>query len=109
MTVTRSIALATAFAMLGALAGCEDAANAPFDHAKLMVVDGAWCFIGSANWDPRSLRLNFELNVECYGQELARSVTRAVDERIEKAKPHTNVVGWRRVRNALVGLLQPYL
>ena len=31
-----------------------------------MVVDGVWSLIGSANWDPRSLRLNFEFNVECY-------------------------------------------
>jgi cardiolipin synthase len=39
----------------------------PFDHSKLMVVDGAWALVGSANWDTRSLRLNFELDVECYG------------------------------------------
>ncbi|MXE50959.1 cardiolipin synthase, partial [Escherichia coli] len=32
----------------------------PFDHSKLMLVDGAWCCLGSANWDARSLRLNFE-------------------------------------------------
>ena len=31
----------------------------PFDHAKLMTVDGCWCLIGSANWDIRSTRLNF--------------------------------------------------
>ncbi|MEX0871580.1 MAG: phospholipase D-like domain-containing protein, partial [Aquisalimonadaceae bacterium] len=31
----------------------------PFDHGKLMVVDEAWTFLGSTNWDPRSLRLNF--------------------------------------------------
>src|SRR5262245_14984538 len=37
-----------------------------FDHSKLLVVDGAWTLLGSANWDARSLRLNFELNVECY-------------------------------------------
>ena len=36
----------------------------PFDHSKIMVVDGVWSFMGSANWDPRSLRLNFEFNVE---------------------------------------------
>jgi cardiolipin synthase len=34
----------------------------PFDHSKLMLVDGAWCCLGSANWDARSLRLNFEFN-----------------------------------------------
>jgi cardiolipin synthase len=38
----------------------------PFDHSKLMVVDGVWTLIGSANWDARSLRLNFEFNLECY-------------------------------------------
>ena len=81
----------------------------PFDHSKLMVVDDAWSFIGSANWDPRSLRLNFELNVECYDRELGKRVAAAIDERIANAKPHSPVEGWRRVRNALVGLLQPYL
>ena len=43
----------------------------PFDHSKIMVVDGTWCLIGSANWDMRSLRLNFELNVEIYHDALA--------------------------------------
>ena len=38
----------------------------PFDHTKLMTVDGMWCLIGSGNWDSRSLRLNFEFNVEVY-------------------------------------------
>jgi len=43
----------------------------PFDHSKVMVVDETWSLIGSANWDPRSLRLNFEFNVECYDPSLA--------------------------------------
>ncbi len=43
----------------------------PFDHSKLMIVDGHWVLLGSANWDARSLRLNFELNVECYSREFA--------------------------------------
>jgi cardiolipin synthase len=32
-------------------------------HGKVLVVDGAWATIGSTNFDARSLRLNFELNV----------------------------------------------
>lgn len=43
----------------------------PFDHSKLLLVDRDWVMIGSANWDPRSLRLNFEFNLECYDRELA--------------------------------------
>jgi cardiolipin synthase len=39
---------------------------APFVHTKFMVVDGTWSLIGSANLDPRSLRLNFELDLEVY-------------------------------------------
>jgi hypothetical protein len=46
----------------------------PFDHSKLMVVDGAWTLLGSANWDTRSLRLNFEFNVECYDTELGKQL-----------------------------------
>ena len=32
--------------------------------------DGIWCLIGSANWDMRSFRLNFELNMEVYHSDL---------------------------------------
>src|SRR5262249_52682048 len=38
----------------------------PFDHTKLTVVDGTWVLLGSSNWDPRSLRLNFEFAPGCY-------------------------------------------
>jgi cardiolipin synthase A/B len=38
----------------------------PFVHTKLFLVDGVWGLIGSANLDPRSLQLNFELNLEFY-------------------------------------------
>ncbi len=43
----------------------------PFVHSKLMVVDGAWSLIGSANIDPRSFRLNFEFDLEVYSREFA--------------------------------------
>ena len=43
----------------------------PFDHGKLMIIDDAWVCVGSANWDARSLRLNFELNLEIYDRRLA--------------------------------------
>jgi cardiolipin synthase len=56
-------------------------APGPFDHSKIMVVDGAWSFFGSSNWDPRSLRLNFELDIECYSMRLARELTTWFDAR----------------------------
>ena len=42
-----------------------------FDHSKLTLIDEEWSFIGSANMDCRSLRLNAELNVECWNLDLA--------------------------------------
>jgi cardiolipin synthase A/B len=42
---------------------------APFVHSKLFYVDDYYAQIGSANFDPRSLRLNFEMNVEVYDRD----------------------------------------
>lgn len=33
-----------------------------FHHSKIMMVDGEWCFAGSANLDNRSLRCDYEVN-----------------------------------------------
>ena len=51
-----------------------------------MVVDGAWSLVGSANWDPRSLRLNFEFDVECYDAELATRLEALIEERLARAR-----------------------
>jgi cardiolipin synthase len=58
----------------------------PFDHSKLMVVDGHWVLLGSANWDARSLRLNFELNVECYSRELAQNLEAVIARKLHVAQ-----------------------
>jgi cardiolipin synthase len=42
---------------------------APFVHSKLFYVDDHYAQIGSANFDARSLRLNFEMNVEIYDRD----------------------------------------
>ena len=49
-------------------------AEGPFDHSKFMTVDGLWSLIGSTNWDPRSLRLNFEFNLACFDDKLAQQL-----------------------------------
>jgi cardiolipin synthase A/B len=40
----------------------------------MMTVDGIWCLIGGANWDVRSFRLNFELNMEVYHSDIVQHV-----------------------------------
>jgi len=86
----------------------------PFDHTKLMLVDDQWCFFGSANWDPRSLRLNFELNVECYDRDLSSRLNALVDEKIRTGKELIRDQADSlplpiKLRNGFARLFSPYL
>jgi cardiolipin synthase len=84
----------------------------PFDHSKLMVVDGAWCLIGSANWDMRSLRLNFEVNVEVYCTDFGTRLDRAIEPKLGRRVTLAELDGRGfpiRLRDAAVRLLLPYL
>ena len=63
--------------------------DGPFDHSKLMVVDDTWTLMGGSNWDTRSLRLNFELNLECHDADVCAQAWTLVAERLARAKPVT--------------------
>jgi cardiolipin synthase len=86
----------------------------PFDHSKLMVVDGHWVFLGSANWDTRSLRLNFELNIECYGRDFAQQMQEFIANKITTAREVTLAEADGRTMpvkllDATARLFSPYL
>lgn len=86
----------------------------PFDHTKMMVVDELWCIVGSTNWDPRSLRLNFEFNVECYDTTLASQLTGLFAEKLGRAKQITQTDLDARsylvqLRGGVARLASPYL
>ncbi len=86
----------------------------PFDHAKLFVVDREWALVGSTNWDPRSLRLNFELDIECHDTAFVASVDALIDARIAQSKLHTlaDADGRplpERIRDGVARLFSPYL
>lgn len=86
----------------------------PFDHSKIMVVDGTWVLFGSSNWDARSLKLNFEFNIECYDQDFGAQMAAWVQPRIDASKPLSlEAVRKRpwmsRATGSLVWLLSPYL
>jgi cardiolipin synthase len=86
----------------------------PFDHSKLMLVDGCWVLLGSANWDARSLRLNFEYNVECYDQNLAQELDKLVQAKLKNARQVIlEEVDRRglpaRLRDGVARLATPYL
>lgn len=86
----------------------------PFVHTKLFSIDGHYTIIGSANIDPRSLRLNFELSVEVFSETFARRVQAHCDEVAARSRPVTlEEVDNRslpvRVRDAVCWLFSPYL
>ena len=86
----------------------------PFDHSKLMLVDGCSALLGSANWDSRSLRLNFEFNLECYDAELAQRLEQWVETKRRGAHGVTmEEVNGRslpaRLRDGIARLMTPYL
>ncbi|MBS3800741.1 MAG: cardiolipin synthase, partial [Thioalkalivibrio sp.] len=86
----------------------------PFNHAKLMLVDREWTLFGSANWDPRSLRLNFELNMECLDAGLGQELGQWADTLRDRAHRLTlDEVRSRslatQLRDGAARLLTPYL
>jgi cardiolipin synthase len=86
----------------------------PFAHTKLLVMDGSYAQIGSANLDPRSLRLNFEIALEVYDPatcvQLGRYVIAARDRSISLDASKLAAIGVAaRLRNSLFWLLSPYL
>jgi cardiolipin synthase len=85
---------------------------APFDHSKLMTVDGKWCLVGSANWDMRSFRLNFELNVEIYHSALVAELERFIAQKQElqlSADALHKISLPITLRNNAARLMLPYL
>ncbi|MDZ7810259.1 MAG: phospholipase D-like domain-containing protein [Arhodomonas sp.] len=85
-----------------------------FVHTKLLVVDDHYAQVGSANLDPRSLRLNFELMVEVFDAAfttrlaghcqaaMTRSRVVTLEELDNRALP-------ARLRDAICWLFTPYL
>ena len=86
----------------------------PFVHTKLFVVDDYYAHIGTANMDPRSLRLNFELALEVYDREFISMLSEHIINCRERSKQVTlTEIDARhllvRTRDALAWLLYPYL
>ena len=54
-----------------------------FIHAKTIVVDGMVSSVGSANWDIRSFRLNFETNAFIYDYEVSERLKKIFEDDFE--------------------------
>lgn len=89
-------------------------AHGPFDHSKLFCVDGAWSYVGSSNLDPRSMRLNFEVDMEVHDAALATWIEDSLRARIADSDPVTReTLAARpfpeRLRDRVVWLASPLL
>lgn len=86
----------------------------PFPHTKLFLIDSHYAHIGTANVDPRSLRLNFELVVELFDSELVSRLEAYVDGEIARSREVLlQEVDQRslpvRLRDAFFWLFSPYM
>jgi cardiolipin synthase A/B len=82
-------------------------ANGSFDHSKLLSVDSNWAFVGSSNLDPRSLRLNFEIDLEVLDAGFASKIDAHIDNVIGSATQVT--LARLRARPFLVRLIERIL
>lgn len=86
----------------------------PFAHSKALVADGVYALVGSSNLDARSLRLNFECNLEVYDPVFAGRLERKILEVRARSRRVTmdrirREPGWAQLRNAACKLVTPYL
>lgn len=86
----------------------------PFVHSKLLVIDDEYALVGSANIDPRSLRLNFEFNVEIFDRETVDELIGHFDNARNRSREVTlEEVDERslplRLRDSFCKLFSPYL
>ncbi len=87
---------------------------APFAHSKLFIIDDDYAHIGSANLDPRSLRLNFELVVEVFDKGFVSRMGKHFEQlKISSTEESLAGVDGRRlpvrIRDAVAWLFSPYL
>lgn len=86
----------------------------PFAHTKLLAVDDFYTQVGSANLDTRSLRLNFELNMEIFDPVFQARIVEFIDATIGGSREMTldelNAAPLAvKLRNAACWLFSPYL
>ena len=86
----------------------------PFAHTKLLLVDDWYAQFGSANLDPRSLFLNFELNVEADDPVFQKELSDYADEVLSRSRrmfpsDYAALSLPSRLFDALCWLLSPYI
>ena len=64
-------------------------------HAKVLLIDSQWAVVGSTNIDPRSFKLNDEVNLASNDPSLAQRLEQDFTQDLQRAK-EVNYEEWRR-------------
>ncbi|MFH1416572.1 MAG: cardiolipin synthase [Elusimicrobiota bacterium] len=85
-----------------------------FMHAKTVTVDSGICTVGTANFDLRSLQLNYELTALIYDKDITKSVEEqfikdSADSVEIRQDVFDEMIYITRLRNSLARLLAPIL
>ena len=96
--------------------GCEVWVYQPgFHHTKIIMVDGRYCTVGSANLDARSLKCDYEENVAIIDPYITRQLTEMFERDKLSSFQLTDGVyktwrtPWQRFRGWFAHLLRPFL
>ncbi|MBR6276291.1 MAG: cardiolipin synthase [Prevotella sp.] len=86
-----------------------------FHHSKILMVDGRFCTVGSANLDARSMRFDYEENAVI----LSREITKQLDDMFDRDKMDSFYLTretwnefrtpWQKFRGWFGSLLRPWL
>ncbi len=88
--------------------------TAGFNHSKLVIIDGDFCSVGSANMDVRSFEDNFEVSALIYDRTLATELEESFMNDLAQSRLITleewNLRSkWASARESLARLLSPLL
>lgn len=59
-----------------------------FIHSKIVLTDDVACSVGSANYDMRSVNLNWECNIQMYGEEMNSRLAEVFEKDLEMSSPY---------------------
>ena len=74
------------------------------NHQKVVVVDGAWCYLGSANFDERSFDINAEVGLSIVDARVAGQLQQIFEKDLERSE-RLDPERWRR-RSLAMRLLE---
>jgi cardiolipin synthase A/B len=76
-------------------------------HTKVVMIDGAFSVIGTANFGNRSFELNDELTVAVFDRELARSLTADFEKDIQVSKK-LDAATWKDQRSIFAKIQEQF-